>query len=162
MIRIVGTVADRLPEALRGNAVAEVQGFSGQLGQVLVVAEAEPVVYVGLGTGVRWCPEDGYRALQGLAGLQVSATDCDTSELVSALGTLTDADAARELVDIALALALSGTGPDSSVGATIATAISRAQRWTNADSRTLNPSAFVSEARESRRVIGPLLHRAGG
>lgn len=147
MIRIVGTLSDRLPGALLGNAVAEVQGFSAQLGQILVVVEGEPVVYVGLGTGVRWCPEDGYRALQGLTGLQLELADCDTKGLIDAFRTVTDADFARELVDTALALYLPGTAPASSAGATIAAAIARAQRWTNADSRTLNPSAFVSEAR---------------
>jgi leucyl aminopeptidase len=147
VVRIVGIVADQLPEALRSNPVTLLRGFSGRLGQALVVADGEPVVYVGLGTGERWCPEEGYRALRSLTGLQMNPTDCDTAGLVSALSSFTDDASARELVDTALGLFLPGTEATSSVGATIAAATRRAMAWTNADSRTMNPGAFVAEAR---------------
>jgi leucyl aminopeptidase len=153
-VRIVGTFAGRLPESLDGDAVAHLQGFSGQTGQRLVVEDTQPVVYLGLGTQADWSPEDGYRALSALAGLRLDVADCDTTGLIESLCTVTDEGSARELVDTAMALHLQGTSPPSSVGATVARAVTRAQEWTNADASTLNPTAFVAEAQRVAKESG--------
>lgn len=153
-VRIVGTFADRLPDSVMGNAVAQMEGFSGQIGQRLLVEDALPVVHLGLGAATGWTPENGYRALDVLAGLQLDGADCDTAGLVDALCTVTDEGPARELVDTAMALHLRGTSAAPSAGATVAEAMTRAQQWTNADASTLNPTAFVSEARRVAQDSG--------
>jgi leucyl aminopeptidase len=153
-VPIVGTFADRLPETLTRNAAARIQEFSAQVGERLVVDDTPPTVYVGLGACTGWTPERGHRALSALAGLRINAADCETTGLIDALSTVTDEASARELVDTALALHLEGESPPPSVGATVAAAVTRAQQWTNADAGTLNPPAFVAEARRVAQESG--------
>ena len=153
-VRIVGTFTGRLPESLNGNAAAHMQAFSAQVGQRLVVNHPSPTVYLGLGASADWTPKDGHRALCALGGLRIDVADCDTNGLIEALTTVTDEGSARELVDVALALHLDGAPPAPSVGAAVAGAMNRAQQWTSADASTLNPSAFVSEARRVAQESG--------
>ena len=149
MTRIVGIFTDSFPGTpLAASPLSTLQGFTGQRGQVLVVDEGGPVVYLGLGSRPGWCPEDGFVALQGLSGLQIEAAACDASGVIAALTSVTDDDSARELVGIGLALALPGSAPDAGAGGVIAAAVERARRWTNAESVVMNPSAFVAEARQ--------------
>lgn len=147
MIRVVGIFEEDLPSMrLARDPITALQGFRAGIAQRLVLDEAGPVVHLGLGGRAGWAPEAGIRALAGLTGLQVNATACDTTGLVDALRLVTDEGTARELVDTGLALALPCDDPATTPGATIATAVNRAREWTNADSATLNPAAFVALA----------------
>lgn len=146
MVRIVGAFSDQLPQGLAEHATARIQGFSGRSGETLVLDEGAPVVYLGLGSARGWVPDDGYRALQTLASVHLDWRDADTRDLVAALATVADGDAAREIVETSIALHSATAVSPESHGAVVAGAMSQARTWTNASARTLNPGAFCEEA----------------
>lgn len=149
MTRIVGIFEDQFPStAIAENPVALLQGFTAGLGQMLVMSEGGPVVYLGLGKQSGWCPGDGYRALQALSALSADPTTTDCTGIVEPLKAVTDERNARELVDIGVWLALPGPESVATTGRTIAMAIARAREWTNADSATMNPTDFADVARK--------------
>lgn len=155
MTRIVGIFADSFAAtSLADSPLAELQGFTGQRGQTLVVEEDGPVVYLGMGPRENWRPEDGFVALQGLSGFHIEASSCDASGLIAALETVTDAGYARELVGVGLSTALPDAVPATGVGGAIAEAMGLARQWTNAESAVLNPTAFVAQAQQIAREEG--------